>query len=413
MPSSESGAAQEFREVKPMRSPIRRLFFLCEAVLLIALTACSGGGNATSSLPNVPVAKSPIQHIVVIIQENRSFDNLFSGFPGADSATSGPAHDGRTVALHSVTLEDGNDLGHSRRDFLYSYNNGAVNGFDLNVSFPKAIADYAYSYVNKAETAPYWAMAASYGLADNMFQSNDGASFVAHQYLIAGQSNMTIDLPLAGSPPHVVIPWGCDSPAGAYMLQFNAQGGVGFISVTANVAPHACADMLYELWRVLIPGGLLWARVATSIGIERHRRATTGRVRLPDGHGHERGRDSVDVDLHGHEGNGRAERPVGLARGRAVVHGRLGAAERLRRHRRGLRRRPRGDRRRARPGESRNRSRCVGPHPRPRGTRSRRPRPSARGCAAGGGRCRAHRAAPAPRGSCPLRSTWFRNSFEK
>jgi len=209
-----------------MRSPIRRLFFLCEAVLLIALTACSGGGNATSSLPNVPVAKSPIQHIVVIIQENRSFDNLFSGFPGADSATSGPAHDGRTVALHSVTLEDGNDLGHSRRDFLYSYNGGAMNGFDLNASFPKNVPDYAYAYVNRTEIQPYWQMAAAYGLADNLFQSNDGASFVAHQYLIAGQSNMTIDLPLAGKPPQVVIPWGCDSPPGSYMLQFTQQGNV-------------------------------------------------------------------------------------------------------------------------------------------------------------------------------------------
>jgi SAM-dependent methyltransferase len=43
------------------------------------------------------------------------------------------------------------------------------------------------------------------------------------------------------------------------------------------------AAMLDELWRVLTPGGLLFARLATSIGIERHLTATTGRVRLPDG----------------------------------------------------------------------------------------------------------------------------------
>jgi SAM-dependent methyltransferase len=43
------------------------------------------------------------------------------------------------------------------------------------------------------------------------------------------------------------------------------------------------AAMLEELWRVLAPGGLLFARLATSIGIERHLTATTGRVRLPDG----------------------------------------------------------------------------------------------------------------------------------
>jgi SAM-dependent methyltransferase len=43
------------------------------------------------------------------------------------------------------------------------------------------------------------------------------------------------------------------------------------------------AAMLDELWRVLAPGGLLFARLASSIGIERHLAATSGRVRLPDG----------------------------------------------------------------------------------------------------------------------------------
>lgn len=38
-----------------------------------------------------------------------------------------------------------------------------------------------------------------------------------------------------------------------------------------------------ELWRVLAPGGLFFARLASSIGIEAHLSATVGRVRLPDG----------------------------------------------------------------------------------------------------------------------------------
>jgi tellurite methyltransferase len=41
--------------------------------------------------------------------------------------------------------------------------------------------------------------------------------------------------------------------------------------------------MIDELWRVLAPGGLLFARLATSIGIERLIARPTGRVRLPDG----------------------------------------------------------------------------------------------------------------------------------
>ena len=41
--------------------------------------------------------------------------------------------------------------------------------------------------------------------------------------------------------------------------------------------------MLQEMWRVLVPGGLFFARLATSIGLEHHLSSTTGRMRLPDG----------------------------------------------------------------------------------------------------------------------------------
>jgi len=41
--------------------------------------------------------------------------------------------------------------------------------------------------------------------------------------------------------------------------------------------------MIEEMWRVLAPGGLFVARLATSIGLERHLPSATGRVRLPDG----------------------------------------------------------------------------------------------------------------------------------
>jgi SAM-dependent methyltransferase len=46
---------------------------------------------------------------------------------------------------------------------------------------------------------------------------------------------------------------------------------------------QAFAAMLEEMWRILAPGGLFFARLATSIGLERHLASATGRVRLPDG----------------------------------------------------------------------------------------------------------------------------------
>jgi tellurite methyltransferase len=41
--------------------------------------------------------------------------------------------------------------------------------------------------------------------------------------------------------------------------------------------------MIEEMWRVLAPGGLLFVRLASSIGLEASLPATVGRVRLPDG----------------------------------------------------------------------------------------------------------------------------------
>jgi SAM-dependent methyltransferase len=59
--------------------------------------------------------------------------------------------------------------------------------------------------------------------------------------------------------------------------------------VISSAVLHFAADerafgaMLREMWRVLAPGGLFFARLATSIGIEQHLPASRGRMRLPDG----------------------------------------------------------------------------------------------------------------------------------
>ena len=56
-------------------------------------------------------------------------------------------------------------------------------------------------------------------------------------------------------------------------------------SAVLHFAPDAASfgRMVLEMWRVLAPGGLLFARLASSIGIERLLPASTGRVHLPDG----------------------------------------------------------------------------------------------------------------------------------
>ena len=60
-------------------------------------------------------------------------------------------------------------------------------------------------------------------------------------------------------------------------------------AVICSAVLHFAADqrefaaMLEEMWRVLAPGGLFFARLATSIGLEHQLASAVGRVRLPDG----------------------------------------------------------------------------------------------------------------------------------
>ncbi len=170
--------------------------------------------------------KTPIQHVFVIIQENRSFDNLFNGYPGANTVQEGlavqvgasgtpiPNASPTMIPLHSLPFETELwDPIHSLGSWLTDWNNGAMDGFSLEgtacytpqCSIPAPDTYPMYAYVPPSETVPYWTMAQQYVLADNMFSSNVDASFVAHQYLIAGWADHAADFPAGSS-------WGCDNP---------------------------------------------------------------------------------------------------------------------------------------------------------------------------------------------------------
>ena len=192
-------------------------------LLCLCAGACSGGGGSGASPVPVATARPPagpkIEHVVVVIQENRSYDNLFATFPGADGATSGKTHDGRTLRLKKGNLVS-KDLNHMHSGFLTECDLHAnacrMDGFDL-ARFGSSGQDgpagtYAYRYVDPAQIAPYWAMAKRYVLADRMFQTQSSGSFTAHQDLIRGNTSIddtdsVIDSPSRG-------PWGCDAPHG-------------------------------------------------------------------------------------------------------------------------------------------------------------------------------------------------------
>jgi phospholipase C len=167
----------------------------------VAAGAQQAERRASSVLP------SPIKHVVIIIQENRSFDNLFQGFPGANTAASGLVSNGQQVTLAPQPLEARFDLTHGLADYLNGYDGGKMDGFDQEKVLGKATGQYPmYAYVPRSETALYFELAQQYVLSDNTFASNLDDSFVAHQYLIAGQANSAVDLPTGI--------WGCDGLSG-------------------------------------------------------------------------------------------------------------------------------------------------------------------------------------------------------
>ena len=174
---------------------------ICAVVTGLALSACAGGSSSLpSGLPagmQAHSTASPIKHVVLIVQENRSFDNLFAKFPGANGATRGKEkvkEGGKyvdkwvTLAAHSLIMP--NDLQHCHSAFEKEYDGGNMDGFNLidKGSCPSGAParTQPYQYVQKSDIAPYWDIAEHWVLADAMFQTQGSGSFTAHQDLIRG-----------------------------------------------------------------------------------------------------------------------------------------------------------------------------------------------------------------------------------
>jgi phospholipase C len=180
----------------------KTLIFASELLLLIACSACSSNRyGLVPSMPSPnPSAATPIRHIVVIMQENRSFDHMFNGFPGADTVQYGMNHS-VVVPLTPMPLGNSGGVDHSHTFWWQQWDNGAMDNFgNAGTLLP-------YSYIQQSDVVPYWTLAKNFTLGDRMFQSNTGPSFVAHQYMIAGQSGKASENPSSGI-------WGCGAPQG-------------------------------------------------------------------------------------------------------------------------------------------------------------------------------------------------------
>jgi len=96
-----------------------------------SLAAAPSVAAPGSSGDAVAMEKKLIKHIVIIVQENRSFDNMFNGYPGADTSQVGTIHTGQIIPLQQISLKVGFNIAHKGKDFFTSYDKGKLDGFDL------------------------------------------------------------------------------------------------------------------------------------------------------------------------------------------------------------------------------------------------------------------------------------------
>ncbi|MBV9271769.1 MAG: hypothetical protein JO165_11790 [Candidatus Eremiobacteraeota bacterium] len=170
-----------------------RLRFPLAALASAALLNTAAGAfvPSNSAAAQTLLGGGKILHVIIIFQENRTPDNLFHGLPGADIANSGLNSHGAVVPLQPISITARYDLDHSHAGFRTEYNAGKMNGFNLeHASCPSHTCPTttAYGYVPPSQVSPYFQMAEQYVFGDRMFQTNQGPSFPAHQFIISGTS---------------------------------------------------------------------------------------------------------------------------------------------------------------------------------------------------------------------------------
>ncbi len=169
--------------------------------------------HASMGRPGVQAASTDIRkirHVIIIMQENRSFDSYFGTFPGADGI---PLHNGvPTVCEYNPAINqcqrpyhDRSDLNgggpHSAVNARADIDNGKMDGFiaqaesgtkgctnTTNPACTNSSVEDVMGYHNGSDIPNYWAYARNFVLQDHMFEPNASWSLPAHLFMVSGWS---------------------------------------------------------------------------------------------------------------------------------------------------------------------------------------------------------------------------------
>lgn len=222
---------------------------------------------------NATATKTPIQHVVFIIQENRSFNNFFMGYPGAVTQNYGYDENRQKIALHAQDLGTLWDIDHNAPAFFTACNGRGklpgtecrMDGWNEVTAGPGAPKNFAYAYVPRKQIEPYWNMAQQYALADHMFASNLDGSFVAHQYTVAAYASRAVNDP--------DLLWGCEGSASDFVNTLTPQRtyGPNIFPCFKNATLGIAADKAGISWRYyagsIDSSGGLWTAYQADSGV--------------------------------------------------------------------------------------------------------------------------------------------------
>ena len=251
--------------------------------IALGATACSNGGSSLAipsgasffSQLRGNAGSTPISHVIVVVQENRTLNNLFATFPGANGTTVGQRRVGKNkktqnVNLTQVDLLQKQDLNHTYSGFLTAYDGGKMDGFnEVKYSVGHNAEGVApYVYVDPSQVVPYWTLAQQYSLAIDMFTTQGSASFSAHQDLIRGGTFIDSTHSLIDNPRYGNKAWGCDSSAktttSLITTSLQLQKAAGPFPCTTNF-PNGGSD--YTTLRDLLDAkGVSWKYYTPAIG---------------------------------------------------------------------------------------------------------------------------------------------------
>jgi phospholipase C len=179
-----------------------RIALVAGAAIAMSVTTAVG---TTMDAQSVPVSRTgalapagihKIKHIIVIIQENRSFDSYFGTYPGARGIPKGvclpdPHHGGcaRPYADHHDSNKGGP---HETASYTADVRGGKMDGFvaqaEVNCTPTRRCRTDVMGHHTGSDIPNYWAYARHFALDDRMFESPHSWSLPSHMYEVSAWS---------------------------------------------------------------------------------------------------------------------------------------------------------------------------------------------------------------------------------